>query len=832
MSKQLVFTTDEELGPIVSYGSPRVGPSSEDAFLLISKRVDQEVMRSKNPKPSSKFVVSSSSEESSSSDRTMDDSEVIGTVTVDKPAVSSGRDVGLTLVKPDGKMDHYQVPSLDKWKGNMGIRDDIDISYYNRTGAEVVEDGFICYLNQVVYGLSIPLTFFQKDVMNALKSCPGQLNGNVFEMMKVCEALSKRWRDGGIARQFEGDDVLKYYKFKYVKDRKSGYLFSDSARPKFFDFESVGRPWCDHHMMVREPNPKGAADTLSLLDVVRREGTGLNKVLGALGIRKEKRLNSIVEKVQQAHQNRAMATFGSAYDDIMEIPAYAASTSSSLLSVAWKSAAEVLKVAAADRVEYEAEKREQFEKEKALQKDQIEKEAAATKKEVEDEKKKVVDIVVVSQNKLIQAFYFRGLSREDVNLALIGKYIEIIFPGDDASPVAEESPAPPVADDTSKELQCRYGKIKIERDEVLRKESDRFALLQKSLKDKRFVDESDKLECQRSLLSLTLYFEAKDNSEWGLKEAYLELLTERGIALNPARVKILAQEVHNRHSIEAQRCSARAGVSIIWGGVENDKVENMWFAKGNEGGGASTSKPRAEESVEEEIEDLLPHTRHKTRPQEVVISNEPLQVDAKDNEQDKLAALSASNKELSAKLRQCPLAAENMTLLNSKLESEMLELQSRLNVVTVELSCKDAEILTANNEAELRKEFLKKKKLETMAANQQVLDLLSTIEKQKNDLLYHQSVVTNNTDLLKKQDAEIYHMRERLKKVNWDLRDVRDSCHRKSNCAKTHEEACSKRDREMNEAINKCNSRIADLVWDKQALILEYMRGSEVYEEL
>ncbi|KAF6152653.1 hypothetical protein GIB67_008090 [Kingdonia uniflora] len=39
---QLGSTTDEELGPIVSYGSPRVGPSGEDASLL-SKRVEQKV---------------------------------------------------------------------------------------------------------------------------------------------------------------------------------------------------------------------------------------------------------------------------------------------------------------------------------------------------------------------------------------------------------------------------------------------------------------------------------------------------------------------------------------------------------------------------------------------------------------------------------------------------------------------------------------------------------------------------------------------------------------------------------------------------------------------
>ncbi|KAF6144408.1 hypothetical protein GIB67_024635 [Kingdonia uniflora] len=130
-------------------------------------------------------------------------------------------------------------------------------------------------------------------------------------------------------------------------------------------------------------------------------------------------------------------------------------SSISQLSVAWKSATEVLKLAAANRGElvrqHDAEKaalqeqfeqekvlqKEQFEKEKALQKDTFEKEAATTKQEVEDEAKKVVDIVLASQNKLIQAFYFWGLSREDVDLALAGKYGEIIFPGDDASPVAE-----------------------------------------------------------------------------------------------------------------------------------------------------------------------------------------------------------------------------------------------------------------------------------------------------------------------------------------------------------------------------------------------------------
>ncbi|KAF6142600.1 hypothetical protein GIB67_015086 [Kingdonia uniflora] len=242
--------------------------------------------------------------------------------------------------------------------------------------------------------------------MNALKICPDQLNGNIFEMMRVCEALNQKWRDGGITRQFIADDVLKYYKFKYVKDRKSGYLFSDSAMPKFFDFESPGRPWSDHLVMVmvmgncmqvlgepmleliyknfnEMPNPKAVTDTSSFFDVFSREGNELNKVLGELGICREKRLNSVVEKVQRAHQKQTMAASGSGYADVMEILACAVDTSISLvrrprikktvpsseqitlvliplvgtegvdadLSVAWKSAAKVLKLAAANRGE-------------------------------------------------------------------------------------------------------------------------------------------------------------------------------------------------------------------------------------------------------------------------------------------------------------------------------------------------------------------------------------------------------------------------------------------------------------------------------------------------
>ncbi|KAF6160015.1 hypothetical protein GIB67_033099 [Kingdonia uniflora] len=612
----------------------------------------------KNPKPSSKFVVSASSEESSSSDRTMDDSVVIGIVTADNPSVSSERDVGLYV--GDETRQFFKYPenvdvakkflqykkSLDGEWGNyrcMDIGNDIDILYYNGTGSEVVEEGFLCYLNQVAYGLNIPITFFQKGVMNALMSFPGQLNGNIFEMMRVCEVLNQKWRDCDIARQFVADDVLKYYKFNYMKDRKSGYLFSDSSRSKFFDFESSGRPWCDDLVMVRgnciqvpgepaleliyknfkeKPNPKVVTDTSSLFDVISREGSELNKVLGELGIRREKRLNSVVEKILPVGSEGVVADINMAPPlkkqkkefgkdiqasskgvnlEAVEQEALDLATrdpiridtqirsSISQLSVAWKSAAEVLKLAATNhgklvrqhntkkvalQEQFEQEKvlqREQFEKEMVLQKGKFEKEAAATKQEVEDETKKAVVIA----------------------------YGKIVFPGDDTSlvaeqtlapPVAEQTPAPPVADDPTKEEVVHLRWIVIEMEKALSRARDSINRTQQKITPKRGKRATD-TDHERQMADVIAFYGGE------------------------------LDRVEN----EFRRYISSCGKDVE---VENDKVENMRFTKGNEGGGASTSKPRAEESKEEEVEDLLPHTRHKIRSQEVEIFNELLQVDA------------------------------------------------------------------------------------------------------------------------------------------------------------------------------------------------------------
>ncbi|KAF6134614.1 hypothetical protein GIB67_025729 [Kingdonia uniflora] len=112
-------------------------------------------------------------------------------------------------------------------------------------------------------------------------------------MMRVCEALNEKWRNEGSAKKFTTEDVLTFYKFKYMEGRNSGYLYSDSARPKFFDFESS------------EPKPLATPDKTSLFDCVTRDQNELTEVLSELGIRRHKRtLKRLTGKGRKsAHQS-------------------------------------------------------------------------------------------------------------------------------------------------------------------------------------------------------------------------------------------------------------------------------------------------------------------------------------------------------------------------------------------------------------------------------------------------------------------------------------------------------------------------------------------------
>ncbi|KAF6149553.1 hypothetical protein GIB67_003701 [Kingdonia uniflora] len=572
-----------------------------------------------------------------------------------------------------------------------------------------------------------------------------------------------------------------------------------------------------------EPEPKCAADTSSLFDVVGREGTELNQVLGELSIRREKRLNSTVAKIQRGHQNRAMATPSSLFKaatvvpapvgffdnalkrgrkgsktlaeivtpeplapitkDVVDVKAVAKESADlmrrdpSLLSMKIQSSIshlaascqgvfEVLMSAHSERAAAEAEtaaliqqlkdqnvqlekEKIQLEGKKLLEKEQFEAALAKQRAELIEVGQQAAAEVVEGRNHLVNRCYHWGLSAKEVELSIVGGYEKVNPFRDDASPAADPTVIPekthvPLSTNASnlEEIVRLRGRVS-ELEKSLSRARDNFTRTQQAqnkleyerrlhklnydkifselveLQYTPFVHKSCNFRCQELLSVLTLYLEAEVDSERGLKVAYLVLLTERGIVTDPSREKFLAQEARNRHSVEAHRCSARAGVSVIWGDELADKQNELF--------GLSTSFNK---------------------------SNEELQ--------------------------KCLLAADETAILNSKLESNLFDLQNRLNAVIIELSQRDADIVVAKESVEAYKAVLKKKSLDVMIGNQKVLDLNSIISQRKIDLMSLRSSMSENADLVKKQDGEIHYLRGRIDMLTHDLHAARASCQRKS----------------------------------------------------
>ncbi|KAF6137379.1 hypothetical protein GIB67_036416, partial [Kingdonia uniflora] len=311
-------------------------------------------MRSKPSMPTSKFVVSSSSEETSSSGRGDECSVMEETM----------NSVGMTI--------------------EVGEHSRADVVIGNEYRKEK-ERVLVKYHEGVIYGLRIPLTYFHKGVMNVLQCCPAQLNENVYEMMRVCEALNKKWRKEGTMKQFEAEDVLKFYKWKYIERRSSGYMYSDSFRPKFFDFESVGRPL----ERPLEPKPSATPDKTSMFDCVARDQDEL------------KQLSTLLKEAKQCLENRSQE-FGSLTTKFEVQPARVKELETDLL----------------------------LEKERMVA-------GAITATEkfgvLSKYGKLMTDSVVaalVEKDYFIQSYYNFGLSEEDMELAQSGRYMEIVLPSE------------------------------------------------------------------------------------------------------------------------------------------------------------------------------------------------------------------------------------------------------------------------------------------------------------------------------------------------------------------------------------------------------------------
>ncbi|KAF6157203.1 hypothetical protein GIB67_041664 [Kingdonia uniflora] len=144
-----------------------------------------------------------------------------------------------------GEEYFYLLADLEEEKRDRGIDKLISLEYFDGSIRSDISEGFLCYLSQLEYGLSLPLTNLVKGIMN-------KIGGNYHQ------------RDDE-----EPSDLL----FRMVKQ-----------------------------------SPKSQVERKDLLlDEVAEEGVKLEFVLGRLGLSRKKRVRSNSKKVQKSQSTRLMA---------------------------------------------------------------------------------------------------------------------------------------------------------------------------------------------------------------------------------------------------------------------------------------------------------------------------------------------------------------------------------------------------------------------------------------------------------------------------------------------------------------------------------------------
>ncbi|KAF6149778.1 hypothetical protein GIB67_017511 [Kingdonia uniflora] len=444
--------------------------------------------------------------------------------------------------------------------------------------------------------------------------------------------LSKRRRERSYLKRRPGkiEDCCS----TSTESQSSGYLYSDSARLKFFDFESVGRPWNDYLVWVEgsclqvpdepmlelnhryyNPKPKLLAtpDKTSLFDCVAGDQGELTEEkaevsVSALGEVEKSSLKRKWYLGEDSHRTKPLVA--AKMKELEQKYCHMTGTNSQHLEDEYLEYTFAFSTLMKGARQYLDKRSQEFDALMAKERRVADATAAVEKcSDLSKHDKLMTDAVaeaLVKRDHFINSYYVFGLSVDDVELTRNGIYAKIEFPAEDEEEevVGDAAGLPAKASDflqierlrkTNSELekslsrardpvtciqqvlnkteyerrqfklnsektfkklydmQCRYARIKVERDEVLRKEEKNGRLIQKPKELSCFNDPSDKARCQSMLLALTMYFDVKVDSERGLKEAYIELLRERCIVPDPARVMFFAQEFCNRHSLEDRR---------------------------------------------------------------------------------------------------------------------------------------------------------------------------------------------------------------------------------------------------------------------------------------
>ncbi|KAF6164589.1 hypothetical protein GIB67_032817 [Kingdonia uniflora] len=199
-------------------------------------------------------------------------------------------------------------------------------TYFDEDVRSDLSEGFLYFLSQLEYGLSLPLTNLANGIMNAIGACPVQMNGNMWEVITVCDHLNERWEKEEILGMITPEDVLQFYGVKNLKASGGSYFCASVTRHRFFNQNSAGRFWNDNIIWVKgnciqrdDEEPlnlrfrsvkQSVKSTMekkeSLLDKVAEKEVELKLVLGELGLSRKKRVDSRSNKIRKAHSTRSM----------------------------------------------------------------------------------------------------------------------------------------------------------------------------------------------------------------------------------------------------------------------------------------------------------------------------------------------------------------------------------------------------------------------------------------------------------------------------------------------------------------------------------------------
>ncbi|KAF6148208.1 hypothetical protein GIB67_011983 [Kingdonia uniflora] len=85
----------------------------------------------------------------------------------------------------EGEEYFYLLADLETEKRDRGIDESISLEYFDGDVRSELSDDFLYYLSLLEYELSLPLTNLAKGVMNAIRACHVQMNGNMWEVITV-----------------------------------------------------------------------------------------------------------------------------------------------------------------------------------------------------------------------------------------------------------------------------------------------------------------------------------------------------------------------------------------------------------------------------------------------------------------------------------------------------------------------------------------------------------------------------------------------------------------------------------------------------------------------